>query len=1027
MRAVIRNLILFSSFFSPTVLCFGQEGYELRLEKPKKYDNRALGYEKTYTKKFTGSRKFVQNTITHYNYFYNATLKIDNVMKQAKTMHVDDFTKLLPFYNYSLTNTAASKAELDSVIYKATAGIVLHDLRNDWIDNMYLLIGRAYFLRNDLDSAALTFQFLNTAFAPREKDGYAKIIASNSSEGGNAFLVSTKENRNLPKKMFSEAPSRNEGLIWIIRTAIEQGKMAKASALLQSLRLDPQFPERLKPELAQMQAYYFYTNNIYDSAAFYLEQALPSAESTTETSRWQFLVAQLHEKAAHRNEAIDWYNKSIKTTLNPIQDIYARLNAIRLNKEGGDNYINENILALYKMARRDNYTTYRDIIYFTAGIMDKERNNHTGIIQSMQRSIRFNSANVSLRNQAWVELGNAWFNTGEFLLAKNAYDSINLDEPAIESADLILARKSALGTLAANVAVVKRQDSLQYLARLPENERDDILKKIAKASAKAQRGKYTGSAALNEESPADLFAGTGKGEWYFYNAGLRSKGRNEFNVKWGDRPDADNWRRMSAIDRNTQIQEVTASNEQVQDSTAEITYESLLAMVPLTDQQMQVSNDSIRNALYEIGFAYQDKLEDYAKAAEQYEALLARFPNTNNKENIYFNLYYCYWKLGLNDKAARFKTQLQQEFPGSNAAVKTVDPSQVKNSAANREKAATATYEKIYNKFIEGAFQEALDMKRSADSMYGQVYWTPQLLYIEAVYHIKQRDDANAIQQLNRITSSFTTSPLAPKAEHLKSVLARRKEIEDYLTKLEVTRNEDETATVDSSIFAKKTVLEEEIKTVQSAGINTSIQPGVKTDIAQKNILNKNTSLKAPVTPDSIIQKYKDVDAAKNVRVDSAQQLVKTQLPVKKDSISSNLPAIKPVALFSKNGYIYNPAQPHYVMLVLDKVDPVYISEARNAFIRYNREYYAGQPINAGSIQLNDTIRLLSFSGFADAASAIQYANGARAKAGTEIVPWLPAAKYSFLVISEANLPTLQEKRETAGYLEFWQEAVKIK
>ena len=63
------------------------------------------------------------------------------MLDRAKNVHKDDYSNLLPFYNYDLKTTAGDKAELDSVIYKAKTGIVLHDLRNDWIDDLYLLVG----------------------------------------------------------------------------------------------------------------------------------------------------------------------------------------------------------------------------------------------------------------------------------------------------------------------------------------------------------------------------------------------------------------------------------------------------------------------------------------------------------------------------------------------------------------------------------------------------------------------------------------------------------------------------------------------------------------------------------------------------------------------------------------------------------------------------------------------------------------------------------------------------------------------
>ena len=134
---------------------FGKE------KKPEKFENKKLGSEKTADKKNTAARLYYQNNITHYNYYFNANNRVNSVVERAKYSYKDDYSNLLSFYPFSLDETATQKAELDSVIYTSTAGILLHDLRNDWIDNMYMLIGKAYFLRKDFDSALMTFQFIN--------------------------------------------------------------------------------------------------------------------------------------------------------------------------------------------------------------------------------------------------------------------------------------------------------------------------------------------------------------------------------------------------------------------------------------------------------------------------------------------------------------------------------------------------------------------------------------------------------------------------------------------------------------------------------------------------------------------------------------------------------------------------------------------------------------------------------------------------------------------------------------------------
>src|SRR5215467_12717878 len=168
--------------------CLSQTGITYDdLKKPAKYENRELGYEKTDQKKFKVPRRFIQNTITHYNYYFNANNKINEILARAKAQNRDDFSKLLPFYNYSLEATSRDKRNLDSVIDKVNTAVLIHDLRNDWVDNLYMLMGRAYYYKNQLDSAYVIFQFVNYAFAPKEKEGYDKPIGSNanSDQGAN--------------------------------------------------------------------------------------------------------------------------------------------------------------------------------------------------------------------------------------------------------------------------------------------------------------------------------------------------------------------------------------------------------------------------------------------------------------------------------------------------------------------------------------------------------------------------------------------------------------------------------------------------------------------------------------------------------------------------------------------------------------------------------------------------------------------------------------------------------------------------
>jgi hypothetical protein len=103
---------------------------------------------------------------------------------------------------------------------------------------------------------------------------------------------------------------------------------------------------------------------------------------------------------------------------------------------------------------------------------------------------------------------------------------------------------------------------------------------------------------------------------------------------------------------------------------------------------------------------------------------------------------------------------------------------------------------------------------------------------------------------------------------------------------------------------------------------------------------------------------------------------------------------------------------------VLDKVDPVYVTEARNAFARYNREKYFTKTFEINNVPLTDDIKLMVMSNFENASAAIEYVDRARKAAGSEIIPWMPPGKYTFYIISPQNLEVLKTKKDVKAYVQ---------
>ena len=353
-----------------------------------------------------------------------------------------------------------------------------------------------------------------------------------------------------------------------------------------------------------------------------------------------------------------------------------------------------------------------------------------------------------------------------------------------------------LGKMATQVEIMKRQDSLQRIAGLPEEERKQFVTKLMKDLQKQAGLKETGNEPLTSGfgvTQLDIFSMTqsSKGEWYFYNTGLRAKGAVDFKARWGNRPNVDNWRRMQGVMNQKNVNRADLTNNLNSGNPPtngapqgqELTFENLYNNLPLTPERLKLSNDSIQNAMFELGKILAEGIEDCDGVITIYEQLRNKFPEFGQMDEVLFHLYYCYDKNGDHSKAAQLKSELHTKYPSSNVTTLVMTGKDPKTELKTE---ATKTYENIYDLFIEGKFDDAVAQKKIADSIYGENYWSPQLLYIESVYYIKQQNDSTAISELKKLENKYPGTPLAEKATTMIDVLRRRKQIEQELTNLKI-------------------------------------------------------------------------------------------------------------------------------------------------------------------------------------------------------------------------------------------------
>ncbi|RYY84803.1 MAG: tetratricopeptide repeat protein, partial [Chitinophagaceae bacterium] len=414
-----------------------------------------------------------------------------------------------------------------------------------------------------------------------------------------------------------------------------------------------------------------------------------------------------------------------------------------------------------------------------------------------------------------------------------------------------------------------------------------------------------------------------------------------------------------------------------------LSYEALLAAVPLSPESLKASHDSIQYALRGLAQLYAADMEDYNLAIETLENLRRRYPQPDSLEQVLFGLYFAYRHAGNAAKAEEMKRLLQAAFPNgryTSIASTGKDPA----SATAVQKEATKVYEDIYDLYLSGRFAEAEAAKIAADSTYKTNTWNPQLLYIQAVAQVKQQQDSNAVRTLQTLIAQNTGSALAAKAQTLINVLQRRAQIEEELRNLQVDRRPDDT----TSVAVTTPAPQQPAPVVQQPPQPNPVQPATRDSVATNRPAAPKTQPNRP---------RQDTATAKPITV----------------------PAV------TSGPYRFSADSSHYAVVILNKVDIVFGNEARNAFNRYNTS--AGQAAEARVEPLNNDVKLLLVGPFVNAKGAIDYVQSVKPIAASQIVPWLKASSYTFTILSPGNLGAVQTAKSLDAYLQFIEPRLPVK
>ena len=110
--------------------------------------------------------KFYHNTTAKYNGYFNADVLLTESVLQLESDHQDNYNQILPLYKIMAhDNPSFKSADLDKAIEKVSVVATLHE-PSQWVDDCYVLLGKAQFIKQDYESAQNTFEFFLEEFNP---------------------------------------------------------------------------------------------------------------------------------------------------------------------------------------------------------------------------------------------------------------------------------------------------------------------------------------------------------------------------------------------------------------------------------------------------------------------------------------------------------------------------------------------------------------------------------------------------------------------------------------------------------------------------------------------------------------------------------------------------------------------------------------------------------------------------------------------------------------------------------------------
>jgi TolA-binding protein len=649
----------------------------------------------------TFTNRAFHNLTSHYNAYYLADVKIQEVLDENQQNYKEDYTQILPvFIPLDSGVIQSSKEKLESARELASKAIEWHRI-SKWVDDSYFLLGKIDYMQANFDDAKNALKYVN---------------------------VESKD-----------ADLRHQVLIALLRLYVDLGEIENANFTIDYLSKEEKISDENRYDLYRTLAYYYEKRNDQNGVIGSLDRAIEYAKNNKEASRIYFILAQRYQREGLDNLAYDFYRKALEGNPPYERAFYSQLFAqqvAELNASKDLRKVRNYYESLYDDPKNKEL---KDVVVYERALFEEKQGDLPLTVDLLHQAAKEPGSNPRLKGYIYQKLAEIHLEEYvDYRATKYYLDSaLTFIKPTDPAASSIASQKEVLDQFVFHVERIQSNDSLVRLSGMSEEEQ----RLIAEQFIQREEERLLAEARAKEEPKNSgifdnllAFADRGTGSsFYFDNAVAMQQGAIEFRRVWGTRPLQDNWRRSAATFQSTPETEIkekvdsTAISEENNPLAQLPDLESLLAQIPKTEEDIAQLNEELEESYFELGKLQYFDLEETEASVDNLETVVREYPSSSRKPEAYYLLYLA--QKDLNGNFQQYVSRLNREYPESQYTFSVNNPDAASGNLAYL--ASSENYEQAYNLYYAGNWRQARTIIQQTLEEYPLTRNTERLLLLD--------------------------------------------------------------------------------------------------------------------------------------------------------------------------------------------------------------------------------------------------------------------------------------------------------